>query len=290
MTLEEILKASGWTDQQIADVGPMLNNAQFRSTLEQQYNTVANERDTYKQRDTEWEQLRDTVYQPQITRAEEDAAKIRMEAARLREQVQIAKDYGYLTEEQAQKTERETAAAAAAAAQNYDPKRHPTFDDVRRFADAEGEAIALAQDMAAEYAALNEGRSLYEYTAEIGGRQMRGMRALRAEAKAAGSNDLEQYIARKFDYTAKRAALAAARQKAHDDAIRKEAEEKVNSEWAARVGGNPNMRLPVPSTQPFIPSRSEAAKQPWESGTPQQNRARRISEITSKVLKEGRSA
>lgn len=268
----------------------MLTNPAFRETLEKQYNAVASERDTYRQRDQEWQQLKDTVYQPQIARAEEEAAKVRMEAARLREQVAIAKDYGYITPEQEAEVNRKAAQAAADSASNYDPKRHPTFDDVRRFADAEGEAIVLAQDLAAEYAHLHDGKSIFEYETEIGGRHMRGMRALRAEAKAAGSNDLEAYIQKKFDYPAKRAAMALARQKAHDDAIIKQTEERLNGEWAARVGSNPNLRLPVASSQPFIPPKAQDGKQPWERGTPQQNRIKRITDITTKVLREGRTA
>ncbi len=290
MTLEEILKTSGWTDQELSDVAPMLQNGRFRESLEKQYGALVTERDTYAQRDTEWQNLRDTVYQPQISRAEQEAARVRLELAKKDEMINIAKDYGYLTEDQTKEAERKAASAASAAASNYDPKLHPTWGDVEKFADAEGEAIMLAQDLAAEYAVLNAGKSIFEYETNIGGRQLRGMRALRAEAKAAGSRDFETFVQKKFDFQGKRQQLAAARQKEHDDAIAKAAEERVNAEWATRVGSNPNLLVARPSQAPFIPPRASDGKNPWERGTPQQLRSKRITEITQKVLREGRTA
>lgn len=263
----------------------MLNDPKLRSTLEKQYGAIVTERDTYKQRDTEWQQLRDTVYQPQISRAEEEAARIRLEAAGLREQVQIAKDYGYITADQQQEADRKQRERQALAAHEYDPKRHPTFADVEKFAEAEGQAIALASDLAAEYAYLNGGKSLFEYEAEIDGRRMRGMTALREEAKRSRKN-LDAYVSEKFNFRGKREEMSAKRQQEHDDAIAKAATEKANLEWAQRVGSNPNLRPAVPSSQPFVPVKASDGQQPWQRGTPKQNQASRIIRFQQKVLTE----
>jgi hypothetical protein len=285
MTLEEILKADGWTDADLAAQAAVLNDSRLRATLEKQYGAVVTERDTYKQRDTEWQDLRDRVYQPQITRAEEEAARVRMEAAGLREQVQIAKDYGYLTADQQQEADRKQRERAALASTEYDPKRHPTFDDVTKFAEAEGQAIALASDLAAEYAYLNGGRSLFEYETEIDGRRMRGMTALREEAKRSRKN-LDQFVSEKFNFRGKREEMATKRQQEHDDAIAKAATEKANLEWAQRMGSNPNLRPAIASQQPFIPAKPSDGKQPWERGTRKENQALRIVRFQQKVLTE----
>lgn len=289
MTLEEILKQDGWTDSDLAAQAATLNDPRLRATLEKQYGAITSERDTYKQRDTEWQQLRDTVYQPQISRAEEEAARIRLEAATLREQVQIAKDYGYLTADQQQEAERKQRERTALAATEYDPKRHPTFDDVAKFAEAEGQAIAMASDIAAEYAYLNSGKSIFEYETELDGRRLRGMTALREEAKRSRKN-LDQFVSEKFDFRGKREALTRQRQQEHDDAIAKAATEKNNLEWAQRVGSNPNLRSAVPSQQPFIPVKVSDGKHPWERGTRKENQSNRIIRFQQKVLSEPRSA
>ena len=95
-TAEQILKAQGLSDADITAMAPMLTNAAYRAAIENTVNTLETERDTYKQRDEEWQQNLDTQYTPAITRAEQDAQKARLEAAQLREQIEIAKTYGYL--------------------------------------------------------------------------------------------------------------------------------------------------------------------------------------------------
>jgi len=42
MALEDILKARGWSDEQLAAQKPLLDNPQFRMALEEEYSTLGN--------------------------------------------------------------------------------------------------------------------------------------------------------------------------------------------------------------------------------------------------------
>lgn len=273
MKLKDILKSKGWTDEQIAAA---FADPNALNTLESIFGEVNTELESLKTRDSEWDRKLREEYQPAISKAERDAMEARRKAADLEEQVRIARDYGYLDGDEA--TRRAAEAAAAANARNdpnsYDPKRHPTFEDVSRFADAEGEAIAMVNDLAAEYSYLTGGKSIFEYETQINGTPMRGMRALRQEAKAARKN-LDLYISEKFDFNGKRQQRAAEAQKAHDDAIRKEADQAARLEMAEKYG-NPNLAFPTPSRKPFMPSRTPDGKHPWERGSAQERKAERI--------------
>lgn len=55
------------------------------------------------------------------------------------------------------------------------------------------------------------------------------------------------YVSKKYGFEAKRAEIAAGKQKAHDDAIRAEATAAANKDWSERVGNNPNVRAAMPS-------------------------------------------
>ena len=282
MKLAELLKAKGWTDEQITAA---LSNPQMVETLEAAFSELATERDTFKKRDEAWQAKLETEYNPAIGKAEKDAAEARRRAADLEEQVKIAREYGYLSSSEAD--EKLKAAAAAAASRNdpnaYDPKRHPTFDDVNRFAEAEGQAIALANYLVLEYQYLT-GKNLFEYETTINGTTRRGMTALREEAKAARKN-LDLYVSEKFDFNGLRLKQREARQKEHDDKIRLEATETVRREYAEKFG-NPALAMPTPSRQPFMPSKPASGKQPWEVPAAER-RAGRIRHAMESQMKSG---
>ena len=272
MKLRELLLSKGWSEDQI--------NAAFAdkntlAALDDIFGTVTSERDTLKAKDEAWQRKLDSEYNPAITKAEQDAATARREAADLKEQIRIAKDYGYLEGNEAE--ERLKAAAAAAASRNdpsgYDPKRHPTFDDVSKFAEAEGEAIALMNDLVQEYRYYT-GKDMFEYEAQLNGQTLRGARALRQEAKAQ-RKPLDQYVAEKFDFAGARRRKSEEQQKAHDDKIRQEASESARREMAEKYG-NPALAIPTVSRQPFVPTQPADGKQPWDRGSAAQLREERI--------------
>lgn len=286
MTLEELLKRKGWGDQDLEAVRPLLSDQRFRQTLEEEYGAIASELASAKQRDAEWQRKLDEDYNPRIFAAEQEAQKARRELADAREQIQIAKDYGYLTEDQAKTAIASAEAKAATTSNGYDPSKHPTWDDVNKFADAEGQAIAMAADLTAEYAQLHGGRSIYEYESVINGQSMRGMQALRQEAKSA-RQPLDKYVSDKFDFAGKRRAMAEQKERDREASIRKDERERAEAEFATRLGANPNILMARPSTAPFIPPRTNDGKQPWERGTAQQRKAESIARLTALQAKGG---
>lgn len=60
--------------------------------------------------------------------------------------------------------------------------------------------------------------------------------------------DFRTYAAQKYKFDDKRAEIAANAQKAHDDKIRAEVAAAKDKEWAEKVGNNPNVRTPVVSS------------------------------------------
>lgn len=283
MKLADILKSKGWTDEQITAA---LSNPQMVETLEAAFAEVVTARDSAVKMNESWQAKLDTEFNPAISKAERDAAEARRRAADLEEQVKIAREYGYLAGDDAERKLQE--AAAAATARNdpsaYDPKRHPTFDDVNKFAEAEGRAIALANDLVLEYQYLT-GKNLFEYETNINGMTMRGMSALREEAKAARKN-LDLYVSDKFKFADLRKQQAEARQKEHDDRIRKDAEESIRKEYAEKFG-NPALAMPGPSRQPFMPAKpATGGKQPWEIPSAER-RAARIRHAMESQMKSG---
>lgn len=86
----------------------------------------------------------------------------------------------------------------------------------------------------------------------------------------------KDYVAKKYNFDAKRNEIAAARQKEHDDKIRAEAKAAADKEWAERVGGNPNVRVPVGPSQFDAIRRGVDAKtfkDPLSFGTKEERRA-----------------
>jgi hypothetical protein len=262
MALKEMLTAKGWTDEQIskafADPGTL-------SVLDDLFGTVTSERDALKTRDEEWTRKLAEDYNPRITAAERKAMEAEKKAAALAEDVRLAKEYGYYPEEsEADKKLREAGEAAAARGNqppSFDPTKYVSMEDAAKIIDGEGEAIALAGDLAAEHRMLT-GKDLFEYETQINGQTARGLRALRQEAKAKRI-DLYQHVAQKFDYQGLRQKAAEARQKEHDDKIRAEAVETTRKELADTYG-NPNLMRPTQSRQPFLPTPKTDGKQPWE--------------------------
>ena len=281
MTLEQILKSKGYTDADLEALKPMLSDSRFRTSLEEQFGALETERNDFKAKyegkEAEIEDWRTTVVNPRIAAAEQEAVKARQEAALLREQVQIAKDYGLIPE--GDKPAAPPSVSATPGSETFDPSKHNlvTRDEIGRFADLEGQAIAMASDVLEEYRYLTGGKSLYDYVGPDG---KRGMQALRTEAVKA-KVPLDQFVAQKFDFVGKRQAIEAKRQEEHDALVSKEAVSKYITE----NGANPNTRTPGPSRMPFIPpkqgsSPAGGAKQPWDVPAQERKNARQERAMT----------
>jgi hypothetical protein len=276
------LKSQGWTDADIAAIAGVLPK------LEQQFNAVTTERDRYKGLNDEWQRKLDEEYNPRLTIAERELQQARLDAAKANELVRIAKDFGYVpVEEPKPGATPPTPGTPPPGSPMYDPKAHPTWQDAAKMLDGEAQAIAQASDLAQEYAYLT-GKQLFDYETVIDGRQMRGLQALRLEAKA-NKSDLYGFVAQKFNFQGKRDEKAVERQKAHDDSIAAAAVEKARNEWAQQHGANPMTMSYRPSTRPFIPATTNAEgkqQQPWERGSQTDRRSARLQNLVAMEMKQ----
>lgn len=279
--IEDILKAKGLSDADIAAMSTMLANPAYRTALEASYSELESERDTYKQRDAEWQQNLDTTYTPAITRAEQDAQQARLELAAAQESLRIAKDYGYLPDGDAQ-AKADAAAKAVRDAAKGPPSQGFNLNDpefgkfANQFSMREGDAMARYNFVSEEYRLLNGG-TINDYVGRDG---KRGMVAIRAEALAA-KQDIDVYANTKFNWDGKRAEQEAKRRADHDAEVGRKAVE----EWALKHGNNPMTSAPNPSRMPMMPARTDNGKivQPWERATATAERRQRAYENETKA-------
>jgi hypothetical protein len=259
--IEDILKSKGLSDADIAAMSTLLSNQSYRTALEASYSELETERDTYKQRDAEWESMINEKYVPAVTAAEQKAINASLEAAKYKAIAQAAKDFGYVTDDgaaaAAAEAERVRLAANPQQGHGFNPDDPKFREFANRFSMGEGDAMALYNYVAEEYRLLNGG-SLNDYTGRDG---KRGMLALRAEALAA-KKPIDQYANEKFNWDGKRAEQAAKRQADHDAEISRKAVE----EYALKHGTNPMTATPNPSRMPLMPTKVNDGKpvQPWD--------------------------
>jgi len=276
--LEDVLKAQGLSDEDIAALAPTLADPKLRGAIEGRLETYESERTSFMAENQAWAEYNEQHFKPEIAKREQEALDARTRAATLAERLKMAEEKGFAPAREEPVVKTPDPAAA------FDPKAHNliTRDDIGRFADIEGEAIAMANDLSEEYRMLT-GNSILSYTARTqDGRELRGMRALREEAKTAKQN-LDVYITQKFDFAGKRAAIAEKQRLAAEEAIRADERTKMAAQY-----GNPNTRQLLPSKEPFIPKpRTADSKPPWEIPSRERQRARieraMQSQITNQV-------
>ena len=291
--LEDILKAKGYTDADIAAAAPLLQDQKFRSTLETEYNLLDTERTTlkteladYKTQNEAWEKYNVENVMPQVASMEKRIADTAAEKAALEARLKLAQEAGYAPRPDAP-SPNPNPTPQPGSPEAWDPKKHnvPTWDDVHKLADAEGRAIAMMSNLQEEYRYLTGGKSLFEYShVTQDGRTLYGAEALRHEAQVAKAPNLYDFAAKKFDFSAKRNAIADQQKKAAEEAIRKDERTKVLSETL-----NPNTRQGMPSNNPFIPrtpceQNGGKPKLPWQVPA-QERRAERLNRIMETQLK-----
>jgi hypothetical protein len=273
--LEDVLKAKGYSDADLEALKPMLADARFRETLEGSLGELETAAEKFKGEATSWADWYQTTGAPTVDKALQDAQDARAEAAAYQARLKTLQDQGLikLAELEGEPTQSEPKPAA------FDPKAYNlvTAEDVTRFADAEGEAIAMAQDLGAEYHELF-GKSLFGYSGQpdANGITSRGMRALRREALAS-HKPLDIYVREKFNFAGKRAEIEETARKAREDEIRKDERAKAIAEIA-----NPNARPPSASSFTLLPRPNTEGKQPWDS--PEDRTHARVNKALTHVL------
>jgi hypothetical protein len=252
-TLETVLKTKGYSDDDLKGMETLLKDPKFRTALEGSFSELESERDKLKGDNEVWARWHQETAQPMLDAAFQREQKAREEAATAAARLQTLQDQGLLKQAEQQDKPPDPKPEPSGA---FDPKAYKlvTQDDVARFAEAEGQAIAMAADLAAQFQELH-GKSLYSYQSPDGGR---GLSALRREAVAA-RKPLDAYVAEKFNFAAKRAELDAAEKARYEDGIRKDERAKAIAEFA-----NPSARAPQDSRMTLVPRVDKEGKQPWE--------------------------
>jgi len=279
--LEEILKSRGWTDEDLKSQEALLANPRFRMSIEEEFGAVETSRDKFesdfKAEQEKWMRWHQDEAIPVIDQYAKDRADAVAEAAALRARLTLAEKAGFVAggaqpEPVASPTPDPNA--------GFDPKKHnlPTWDDVNKLANAEGQAIAMAADLNEEYRWLTGGKSLIEYVGPGGGR---GMTALRNEAIQARM-PMDQYVSKKFDFDGLRKAIDEKRRAEIEAAIRKDERAKTVAEY-----GQPGTRPMLPSRAPgmFRPRGDQQGKQPWEVPNKEELRQRRIAHALENEMK-----
>lgn len=240
MTFQEMLKAQGLTDAQIAVItGDAKLSSTFESMMTQAEATKA-EGTRLKQeaeaKDASVRKFWDTEATPKIDEAYSKVAQSEAQAAFYRTQAEKAKELGYIPSD---------APGYEAGKRGPDGKFVTGTGEVpgspgvsKEYIDKVGgdtvSAFWAAQDIQAEY------QHLY-------GQPLLNMQQHAADARARNMN-LRAHVEDKFGFQKRRDEMAAAKQKEHDDKIRVEATEAAKKDFAEKYGSNPDARTPVASS------------------------------------------
>jgi hypothetical protein len=267
-TIEEILKARGYTDADLEAAKPLLGDAKFRGALEGSIDELDTKLTKAESDNVAWSDWHQKTALPTLDKALKGEQDARSSLAGAQARLKTLQEQGLIKVAEGEGDEVDPAKkAAAAAGEPFDPKKHNlvTRDDVAAFADQEGDAIAMAQDLSAEYQ-------------ELYGKPLRNFRELRKEAIAA-KVPVQQYIANKFKFQEKHAEIDAADRKKYEEGIRADERSKTIAEVA-----NPMARPPSSSRHPFTarPAGVEAGKQPWEN--PEGRTQERVNKALKTVL------
>jgi hypothetical protein len=197
----------------------------------------------YEDHDKEFKAVEGKLVAEAAARAKAEAA---LRTAHERGMLDVAKDLGYDFSNPATPPPNSNAPAP------IDTSKFVTQETLLQVAEREGDAIAIASDIAAEHAYLF-------------GSPLRSFRELRREA-VSRKLPVQQVWEEKFKVADARAARIAADEKAKEETLRKKITEEVRSQFASEYG-NPNTRPPEASRSPFA-SRPAAnrEKQPWDTG------------------------
>lgn len=190
----------------------------------------------------------------------------RMEAAKIASDARVAQaaaiikgatDQGLIDIAKAAGFDVDPAPAPAKKEDAVDTSKFVTHDVLLSVAQREGDAIAAAQDIAAEHGYLF-------------GQPLRNFRQLREEA-VQRKLSVEQVWMEKYKVADARTAREAKDKQEAEDRIRTSEREKVTKEFADKYG-DPNQRPPSISTNILTPRPANGReKQPWDAGTDGEN-------------------
>lgn len=233
-TVEEVLRQSGFNDQQIAEMdqraitafsGVLTSANQQREAAElAQRNNV----DFYENRIAPslvaWDEEKQ--------RMDNERARAQAEVAFYRTQNEQARAAGFVpTDAPGYQPPRDGQGRYVAGAPGATPGS-PTYFDVSKVYEKAGDAVGILSDIQWEHERLF-GKPMPISPTEL---------VRRADAVKL---DPRSYASREFNFDGRRAELQKAEQEKHDEAIRKDATAAADRRWSEKLGSNPDMRVPM---------------------------------------------
>lgn len=246
MTYAEYLKANGATDDDVKLLAtPLASKLWDKQQADLTAATAAAAKAS--EQAAAYQRWHDEQAAPYVAKIEKERDSARIEAAAAAARLKAAQDAGLI--ELAEQRE-PGSSVTPPPTPTFDPKAHNlvTTDILTQVAEKEGDAIAMAQDIAAEHSILFPGQRL-------------NFRELRKQA-VTERKSLEQVWMDKYGVAAARTAKETADKAAYEEKVGKAAVDKWRAEHPTT---NPLMGVPVVSSTPFtgkVPSATDAPL-PW---------------------------
>ena len=246
--LEWLKQESGMSDDDLKAFEGIMGNAQFKTMLTKLQATKdtavaaqqSAERDLLKQQ-TDWE----TIYQPEMRKVTQEALAATGENASLKAKLEKAREYGIVPGE-------DTAVVPPRAPGSPDQSQFISKDEISRLRDDAGRGMALLNDVSAEHFKLYQ--SPLPNSSEL-------IDEVARQRKLGHQADLRTVWESKYNVPAKRAEIAAADQKSHDEKVGAEA---VRAH-VEKNGDNPNTRSPRASRfSTYDPTSKADGAKPWQ--------------------------
>lgn len=260
-TVAEVLKSSGFDDAAIAGLDQRALTA-FQGVL----STAEQERVRAETAQRAANELFEREINPALNAWGNKEATLSAERDYYKTLAEKAKDGGFIAEVPPFQNTTGNPGTSGNPGQSRNPNdgrwtQVPGSPDLREIENRAGNAIAVITDLNWKYQTLF-GQPLPESPT-----------ALAAEA-AQRRMPLNEYAAQKYNFSQREKELADAKQKEHDDAIRKAEREAVEKQYAERYGSNPNVRQAEPSRFADLQKGvSEGTRQDPLKMTPEQRRA-----------------
>lgn len=271
MTYAEYLKSNGATEDEVKLLDTTVGRKAFEAMQAAETRAIAADAARVADRET-LEKWRDNEIIPLVSRLNNELVVAKGNEGKAREAIlalqkegliNVSKDLGY-----------DPPAAPTGgngspnpAAPGFDPNKYFTREDVINIAAQEGDAIALAQDIAYEHRLLFPDKPL-------------NFREMRREALAA-KQPVEQFWMNKYGVTAARDKRASEEKAAYEKRLIDQGATAERERLASQYG-NPDTRPLTPSNSPFAQRPAAGRdKQPWEVGD---RSADRVQHATKTVM------
>lgn len=223
-TVEEVLKATGLTDEQIKALDPKVMTG-----ITQVVSTATQTLEAAELAKRAQQEMYDKEVAPALDKWANESTNLTAERDYYKTLAMKAKEGGFIPAAEPftpPNPQRDPQSGKFVAGANPVPGSPDLVKEIRRDA---AQGILAVSDLDWKY------RSLY------GQPMPDSPSTLVAEANAQRM-DLVAYAAKKYDFPGKEKALAEQKQKEHDDAIVKKAIEENDKKWSEKIGSNPNIR------------------------------------------------